>query len=160
VNEEVDKVLRRRKSVRMEVPAAWNDLTESIIGGAIEVHRALGPGLLEKIYEEALDHELRLRGFAVERQKLIRLEYKGIQLPEQKLDMLINGLVVVELKSCDGVSDMHLAQLVSYLRAADAPLGLIINFNTMQLTNGVHRRINPYATTAVPHQIPVSSVSL
>jgi GxxExxY protein len=151
---------RRRADYRMVIPDEWNRITESIIGGAIEVHRALGPGLLEKIYEEALAHELSLRGLEVDRQRIIRLQYKGVQLPEQKLDLVVNRLVVVELKASDGVNDIHLAQLVSYLRAADTPLGLLINFNTLQLVKGVYRRINPNASAAKLLQTLVPSESL
>lgn len=146
--------------MRMAVPDEWNSLTESIIGAAIEVHRALGPGLLEKVYEEAFVYELQLRGLRVQRQRSIHLRYKQIVLPEQKLDVFVNGLVVVELKSAEEVSDTHLAQLTSYMRAADAPLGLLINFNHARLIDGVYRRINPSAAAARALTHPVPSASL
>jgi GxxExxY protein len=148
VNEREEQREIRRGVMRMVIPAAWNRLTETIIGAAIEVHRALGPGLLERVYEEALVYELRLRELAVQRQQIIRLKYKDLELPEQRLDIVVEGLVIVELKASEAVSDLHLAQLVSYLRAADAPLGLLINFNTLKLTNGVYRRINADASAA------------
>ncbi len=160
VNEELNARDERRAALRMVIPAEWNELTESIIGAAIEVHRELGPGLLEKIYEEAFDYELRLRGMRVRRQIPIRLKYKGIELPEQKLDIVVNELVVVELKAVESVSDVNLAQLVSYLCAADAPLGLLINFNMVLLTRGVYRRINPAASAAKALQTVSPSASL
>jgi GxxExxY protein len=128
------------------IPAEWNELSGGVIRCAIEVHRALGPGLLEKIYEEALCYELELNGIRYERQRAIRLQYKGRVLPEQRMDLIIEGLIIVELKSIDQIPEVHLAQLVSYLRSADIPLGLLINFNVPLLKKGLHRRLNPLAS--------------
>ena len=131
--------------VRAEVPDAWNRVTESIISAAIEVHSLLGPGLSEKLCEEAMDFELRQRSMSFTRQVAIRVAYKTILLPEQRLDLLVESLVIVELKAVDRVPDAHLAALVGYLHAADMPLGLLINFHAAHLKQGIYRRINSRA---------------
>jgi len=130
---------------RRELPAEINDLSERVLGAAIEVHRTLGPGLLERIYEEALVHELTLRGIAVERQVPVTLMYKGVDLVGQRLDLVVEKTIVVELKSVERVADVNLAQLLGYLRAGNFPLGLLINFNVPVLIRGIHRRINSQA---------------
>ena len=135
-------------SAKREVPAEWNELTKRIIGCAMEVHSIIGPGLVERLYEDALVYELGLVGLRVERQVPFRLVYKGLALSEQRLDLVIEGLVVVELKSVERVHDAHLAQLVSYLRSANFPLGLLINFHGLHLKDNIHRRINPKAIPA------------
>ena len=94
-----------------------DDITGKIIGSAIEVHRILGPGLLESIYEEALSHEFRLRGISFERQKEIDVQYKGIVIKGQRLDLLIEGMVVVELKAVSRLPEVAKAQALSYLKA-------------------------------------------
>jgi GxxExxY protein len=136
-------------SDRRELPPALNRLSERIIGCAVEVHRELGPGLLERIYEEAFIHELELAGLRVAQQVPIRLTYKNKRLPDQRIDLIVEDLVIVELKSIEAVMDLHLAQLVSYLHAAHKPLGLIINFNVPVLTKGIRRRIH---SSALPSQ--------
>lgn len=135
-----------------------NSLSEQIIGSAIEVHRALGPGLLEKIYEEALIHELTLRELQVDRQFAISLNYKGVELVGQRIDLVVQRRVVLELKAVEKVMDVHLAQLLGYLRAGNFPLGLLINFNVPQLIKGVHRRINS-AVLHLTHEIISSAPS-
>lgn len=144
-----------------EVPAEWNLITERIIGCAIEVHSHLGPGLLERLYEVALIHELRESGLDVVAQVPVTLRYKTIDLPEQRLDLVVNDLVVVELKSVEAVHEIHLAQLLSYLRSINRPLGLLINFNVPLLIKGVYRRINPraipIADPLVPTSVPLNS---
>jgi len=105
------------------------DLTEQIIGSAIEVHRHLGPGLLESAYEECLCHELSLRGLQFERQKPLPLEYKGI------------NKVVLELKTVEAIAPIHEAQLLTYLRLSKIKVGLIINFNVPVLKDGIRRFI-------------------
>lgn len=110
-----------------------------ILGAAIEVHRHLGPGLVETVYEVALEHELRLQGLAVDRQMPIAVRYKDIQIGGQRLDMLVEGKVVVELKSVESLAPIHEAQLLSYLKAAGLRLGLLINFNAPRLVDGVRR---------------------
>lgn len=131
---------------RVEVPEEWNRVTERIIAAAIEVHSILGPGLLEGLYEGAMECELKLAGLHVERQRPLRLQYKGTEIGEMRLDLLVENLVVVELKAIEQIHPVHLAQLLSYMRSADIPLGLAINFNHTRLVDGLHRRINPDST--------------
>ena len=132
-----------------EVPESWNRITGEILGAAIEVHRELGPGLLERLYEQALCHELTLRGVRFERQHPIRLSFKGVQLGEQLLDLVVENLVVVELKSVERVHDTHISQLMSYMRSSSLPLGLLVNFNVARLKEGIYRRVLT-ADTPVP----------
>lgn len=121
-----------------EIEAAGN----AIIGAAIEVHRALGPGFLERIYEEALVHELGLRGLHVEAQVEVVVPYKSIVIQGQRIDLLVNSCVIVELKCVERIADIHLAQLRSYLCSASCPLGLLLNFNSTLLKDGLRRVIN------------------
>lgn len=139
------------KNKLSDIPAEWNALTERVIGCAIEVHRTLGSGLLERLYEEALAYELERAGIPFERQALIRIRYKDVELGDQRVDLLVDGILVIEIKATEGVSDAHLAQLVSYLRSGDIPLGLLINFHTMRLTDGVYRRVHIPAVSKHPH---------
>lgn len=132
------------------IPQAWNAVTESIIAGAIEVHSVLGPGLLERLYEEAMVIELRERGLDVQRQRPIRLSFKGQQLGDLRIDLVVEDLVIIELKSIERVLDVHGAQLLSYLRSADLPLGLLINFNHAKLTDGLSRKVNARCSRLVP----------
>ena len=121
-----------------------NDLSGKIIGAAIEVHRELGgPGLLEDVYEEALCHELQLQGLEVQRQVGVMIEYKGKLLKKRLvLDLLVNGEIIVEVKSVDLFNDIYKAQLLTYLRLTKKHLGLVINFGEKQVKDGVHRVIN------------------
>lgn len=116
-----------------------DELTERIIGAAIEVHRILGPGLLESIYEEALAIELELRSIPFQRQVEIDVHYKGHSIKGQRLDLLIGGQVVVELKSVTSLPDVAMAQVLSYLKAAGLKRGLLINFGNPRLIDGVKR---------------------
>ena len=117
-------------------------LTRQIIGAAIEVHRHLGPGLLESAYETCLAYELRQLGLEVERQKPLPLVYKDIRLDQgYRLDMLVEGQVVVEIKVVDQLMPVHEAQLLSYMKLAGCRVGLLINFNVTLLKDGVKRRI-------------------
>jgi GxxExxY protein len=119
-----------------------NEITEQIIGAAIEVHRALGPGLLESAYEECLCHELTLRRLAFERQKPLPVEYKGTKLDcGYRLDLLVEALVVVEIKAVEVIQPIHEAQLLTYLKLGGWKLGLLINFNVPFLKDGIRRRI-------------------
>jgi len=120
-----------------------NDLlTEKIIGAAIEVHRALGPGLLESAYEECLCHELHLGGIAFSRQQPLPVIYKGMHLDcGYRLDMVVEGRVVVELKTVDRILPIHEAQLLTYLRLAGIHTGLILNFNVPALRQGIKRMV-------------------
>lgn len=117
-----------------------NEVTEGIIGGAIEVHRALGPGLLESVYEECLAMELCLRGMRFERQRPVSLEYKGRRLGvDLRIDLLVEDVVIVELKAVEKLSPIHDAQLLTYLRLTHRSLGLLINFNVRLLKDGLRR---------------------
>ncbi|MFN4253999.1 MAG: GxxExxY protein [Saprospiraceae bacterium] len=118
----------------------YNKLTEIIIGRAIEVHRLLGPGLLESAYRKCLAHELRQAGLTVEEEKPLPVVYKDIQLDQgYRLDILVNGRIVLELKSIDAIAPVHSAQMLTYLKFGGYPLGLLINFNVTLLKEGLKR---------------------
>lgn len=120
-----------------------NDLTGRIIGAAIEVHKILGPGLLESVYEECLSHELGVGQIPFQRQKEIPIEYKGVRLScGYRIDLLVDGRVIVEIKSCDTVLPIHEAQLLTYLKLTGLRVGLLINFNVSTLRNGIKRFAN------------------
>lgn len=120
-----------------------NKITEHIIGSAIEVHRHLGPGLLESTYEACLAYELSQLGMTIECQQKIPLVYKEVRLDcGYRLDMLVNGLVVVEVKAIDKLLPIHEAQRLSYLKLTGRKLGLLINFNVLLLKDGVKRIAN------------------
>ncbi len=119
-----------------------NEITGAIIGAAIEVHRHLGPGLLESAYEECLCRELSLREIPFERQKPLPLEYKGLRLEcGYRLDLLVGSLVVVEVKAVEEILPVHEAQLLTYMRLGRWPIGLLINFNVPVLKQGIRRFI-------------------
>ncbi|MCL7452830.1 MAG: GxxExxY protein [Anaerolineae bacterium] len=120
-----------------------NALTSQIIGAAIEVHRHLGPGLLESAYETCLAYELERLGLAVERQKALPLVYKDIRMDQgYRLDLLVEQEVVLELKVVEQLAPVHEAQILSYLRFSGCRIGLLINFNVKLLKNGIRRFIN------------------
>ncbi len=122
-----------------------NTLTGIIIGAAIEVHRLLGPGLLESAYEACLAFELRGRGLKVDRQVELPLCYKGNHLDcGYRLDLLVNDVVIVEVKAVNGIAPIHHAQLTSYLKISGFKVGLLINFNAMMLKDGVTRIANNF----------------
>jgi GxxExxY protein len=119
-----------------------NEITHAIIGAAIEVHKRLGPGLLESAYEECLSHELRLRNLKVDRQKGLPVVYKEVKLDcGYRLDLLVEDRVVVELKSIEGLAPIHEAIILTYLRLSGHRIGLLINFNVTVLKDGVRRFI-------------------
>ena len=121
-------------------------LTEQIIGAAIEVHRDKGPGLVESIYEWCLIQELGLRRLSTECQRVVQIRYKGMSREEPlRFDVLIEGCVLVEGKSVETVLPVHKAQLLSYMKLLNIPVGLLINFNAVKLTDGVSRLILPSA---------------
>ncbi len=123
-----------------------NDLTGQVIGAAIEVHKHLGPGLLESAYEECLCHELRLKGIAHERQKPLPIRYKQVRLDcGYRLDVVVEGRIILELKSCEKVEDIHKAQLLTYLKLSGISLGLILNFNVPIMREGIFRVVNNLA---------------
>lgn len=125
--------------VESHLPVELEDLVRQIIGAAIEVHKLLGPGFIESIYEQALCHELELQGIVFERQKEIAINYKGRKLLGQRLDLFVGGRVLVELKTVEDLAPIHEAQLLSYMRSTKTPVGLLINFNVRLLKTGIKR---------------------
>jgi GxxExxY protein len=120
-----------------------NKLSYEVIGAAMEVHKHLGPGLLESAYQACLERELELRAIPFGRQVPLCLEYKGLRVESAyKIDLVIDDLVVIELKSVDALDTIHEAQLSTYLRFSNRWLGLLINFNTVVLKNGIKRWVN------------------
>lgn len=120
-----------------------NDLSELIIGAAIEVHRELGPGLLESVYEAALFFELNSKGLHVQKQVPVETSYKGQKMEIGfRVDLLVENKVIIELKSVSKITDVHLAQMLTYLKLRKDKLGLILNFNVKYLKNGVKRVVN------------------
>jgi GxxExxY protein len=125
-------------------PAGLNVVTRTIIGAAIDVHKECGPGLLEPVYAECLVFELRDRGLEVERGIRIPLTYRGRTLKSRYyLDLRVNRVVIIEIKSVAALAPVHSAQLLTYLRLANCSLGLLINFNVPLLKDGVRRIIRP-----------------
>ena len=125
-----------------EPAKAANELTEIVIGCAIEVHRTLDPGLLESAYEICLRHELNLRGIPFERQVSIPMEYKGARLDcGYRADLIVGGKILVEIKAVDQLAPIHEAQVLSYLKLSGLKVGLLINFNERGLTHGVRRKV-------------------
>jgi len=119
-----------------------NNVTEGIIGAAIEVHRSLGPGLLESAYSKCLCRELTVRGVRYERECPLPLTYKGIKLDcGYRIDLLVAGVVVVEVKAVESLAPIHEAQLLTYLRLGGWPVGLLINFNVELLKQGIRRKV-------------------
>ena len=120
---------------------AVKDVTGAIIGGAIEVHRAIGPGLLESAYQECMGHELFLRGVPFLRQHPLPVHYKGVRVDcAYRLDFLVDD-VVLEIKSVSGIDPIHVAQVLTYMKLGEWKLGLLINFNVKVLTSGIRRLI-------------------
>jgi len=126
-----------KRPERKEPTEQVDRLAHGVIGAAIEVHRVLGPGFLESVYEEAPCAELELRGMAFRRQVPVAVDYKG----EYKLDLLVGDALIIELKAVDVVLPIHEAQVLSYLKATRCPLALIINFNVPVLRDGIRRRV-------------------
>jgi len=117
-----------------------NKLTGEAIGAAIEVHKTLGPGLLESAYEECLSRELDLRNISYERQKALPVDYKGVRLDcGYRLDLVVDARLILELKACDSLLPIHEAQLLTYLKLTGIKVGLIINFNVGVLKEGIKR---------------------
>ena len=122
-----------------------NQLTHEIIGASIEVHRTLGPGLLESAYRKCLRRELLLRGIPYRKEYPLPLEYKGIRLEcGYRVDILVGGVVAVEVKSVQALAPVHDAQLLTYMRLGGWRVGLLINFNVVVLKDGIHRKIIGY----------------
>jgi GxxExxY protein len=132
----------------MRVISNINVLTRNIIGAAIEVHRELGPGLLESSYAPCLVSQLRAGALRYETQRVVPITYKGQELDTcYRIDLIVEDLVVVELKAVEKTLPVHEAQVLTYLRLTGAPLGLLINFNVPKLTDGVKRLLNPHRRT-------------
>jgi GxxExxY protein len=122
-----------------------NELTGAVIGASIEVHKVLGPGLLESTYEECLCHELQLRNISFERQKSLPVEYKGVRLDcGYRLDVVVEDAVILELKACDRLEPIHQAQLLTYLKLANLSVGLLLNFNVPVMKDGILRVVNEF----------------
>ena len=120
-----------------------NDIASKILGAAIEVHKALGPGLLESAYQECLFYKLSKEGLQVVKEKPMPLVFEEVKLEcGYRIDLLVENKVVIEIKSVEGLSDVHLAQTLTYMKLGDYKLGLLINFNVKLLKNGIKRIVN------------------
>ncbi len=122
-----------------------NDISRTVIGCAIKVHKALGPGLLESAYQKCMEYELKKQGLQFQAEKSMPLIYEDVQLNTgYRLDLLVENLVVVELKSVEALTDVHRAQVITYLKLSECKLGLLINFNVALLKLGVERIVNDF----------------
>jgi GxxExxY protein len=131
-----------------------DELAHAVIGAAIEVHRCLGPGFLESVYEEALCVELMDREIFFERQKEISVLYKERLIGKHRIDLLVGQSLIVELKTVESLADIHKAQIISYLKATRLSLGLLINFNVSILKNGIQRVVYTERKTAMTPSAP------
>ena len=130
---------------------SFNELTERVIGACIEIHRALGPGLLESAYEECLCHELSIAEIKFERQKPLPVHYKAVNLDcGYRLDLVVEQKLIVELKAVESLLPIHEAQLLTYLKLSGLTLGLLINFNVPVLKSGIKRIANNFQDSASP----------
>ncbi|WNH07989.1 GxxExxY protein [Thalassobellus suaedae] len=121
----------------------YNKITENIIGAAIEVHKALYPGLLESAYQECLFHELKSLGYSLKKEVVQPVIYKDIKLDHgYRIDLLVENKIVIELKTVEKFTDVHSAQILTYMKLGNYPLGLLLNFQTKLLKNGIKRFIN------------------
>lgn len=140
MNRQDAKVAKKRTIEGPEGPGELADHWASeVIGAAIEVHRKLGPGYLEAVYEEALAVELHLRGIPFVRQATVAVNYKGYMVGEGRLDIVVADMLIVELKTVERLSEVHVAQIIPYLKATHLQLGLLINFNVPALKQGIQR---------------------
>ena len=120
-----------------------NEISKKVIGLAIELHKRIGPGLLESVYENALDYDLKEEGLKVIQQVPMPFEYKEVKLDVgYRLDLLVENKVIIEIKSVENLAPVHYSQLLTYLKLSNLKLGLLINFNTKLLKNGIHRIVN------------------
>jgi GxxExxY protein len=140
----VDKYNRRgRREGAEDAEVGENDVGRRILECAVEVHQALGPGLLESVYETCLAHELGKAGMTFDRQRTLPVIYDGLLIdPGYRLDLLVESLVVVEIKAVDQVNDVHRAQLLSYLKLGRYRLGYVLNFNVARMRDGITRMAN------------------
>lgn len=121
----------------------YDKITENIIGATIEVHKTLGPGLLESAYQECLYYELKTIGYSVKKEVVQPIIYKDIKLDQgYRIDLLVENRIVIELKTVEKFTDVHSAQILTYMKLGDYPLGLLLNFHTKLLKNGIKRFIN------------------
>lgn len=128
-----------------------DDITGAIVDAAMKIHMDLGPGLLESVYEAVLARALQKRGLRVERQKPISFEYDGTVFEEGfRIDLLVEGCVIVELKSVEKLAPVHSKQLLTYLRLMKLPVGLLLNFGAATLEEGLHRVVNDLAPSSSP----------
>jgi GxxExxY protein len=133
---------------------SFDELSEKVIGACIEIHRHLGPGLLESAYEECLCHELSLAGVKFERQKTLPVSYKSVKLDcGYRLDVVLEGSLIVELKTVDQLLPIHEAQLLTYLKLSGISLGLLINFNVPTLKQGLKRIVNNFPDFSAPPRL-------
>jgi len=145
---------RRRDAEVAEPGAGDNSLTGAVIDAAVLVHRTLGPGLLESVYEQCLACELELRGLAVQRQVPVDVIYRDLRLDAGfRMDLLVGDRVVVEIKHCEKLLPVHKSQLLTYLKLSGMPLGLLINFNVPRLRDGLHRVVQ----TLTPQRLCASA---
>lgn len=135
---------RPDRRLQRELAPHLNALSERVIGASIEVHRVLGPGLNESIYELATCHEMELRGIPFERQVEMPVLYKGKKVGLTRIDLLIDRQLIIELKACDQLVEVHRSQLLTYLQLTRLDLGLLINFNHVRLVDGVKRVIRAF----------------
>lgn len=134
-----------------KTPLSLDEITGTIVDAALKIHMELGPGLLESVYEAVLARALERRGLHVERQKVVRFEYDGMVFEEGfRTDLLVEGRVVVELKSVEKLAPVHGKQVLTYLRLMNRPVGLLINFGAATLKEGLHRVVNNLQPSASP----------
>ncbi len=130
----------QREIQRVSIPSAVNETSSIVVDAAFQVHQALGPGLLESVYEQCMQYELTDRGLDVKRQVQVPLVYRELQFDcGFRIDLLVNDEVVVEVKAVEVVLPIHLAQLLTYLKITEHRVGLLINFNQTKIKNGIHR---------------------
>ncbi len=135
----------------MEKSRPLDDVTGEIVAAAFRLHTGLGPGLLESVYEAVLARDLERRGFRIERQKVVAFEYDGMQFADGlRIDLMVDARVVMEIKSVEKVLPVHLKQVLTYLRLAKQPVGLLINFGAPTLKEGLHRVVNNLDPSASP----------
>ena len=139
MNRQDAKFAKTAKAARTEPDSLTDELAHKVIGAALEVHRHLGPGYLEGVYEEDLAIEFGFRGIPYERQKMIAVDYKGRDIGQGRVDFVVGETLVVELKAVDSLLPIHTAQVISYLKAFGRVLGLLINFNVPALRAGIQR---------------------
>lgn len=143
--------LRRKLAIMHPLYQMASNLTAEIIAAAIEVHRAMGPGLVESVYEWCLTKELELRGFHVSNQQIVVIHYKGFEREEPlRFDLLVESCVLLEVKAVEKVIPIHKAKLLSYMKLLNIPVGLVVNFHVEKLTDGVSRLLLPGAGREMP----------